>query len=67
MRGFSEAIHWPAERMFASVDCLFDPKLADVPSSKRGLWLVYGAFISDAFTVVGETTYWRVLVRKGTG
>jgi len=65
-RGFSQFVHWPAERMFAGVDCLFDPKLPDAPSSRDGLWLVYGSAITSSFTSVGETTFWRVLVRNGT-
>jgi hypothetical protein len=65
-RGFSKDVHWPAERMFFGVDCLFDPKLPDVPSSRTGLWLVYGATISRSFTLAGETAFWRVFVRNGT-
>jgi hypothetical protein len=65
MRGFSEAVHWPPDKMFSGVDCLFDPKLPDVPSSRTGLWLVYGSSIQESFEPAGETRFWRVLVRKG--
>jgi hypothetical protein len=64
-RGFSQDVHWPPERMFSGVDCLFDPKLPDVPSSRDGLWIVYGSTISSSFSLAGETAFWRVFVRNG--
>jgi hypothetical protein len=64
-RGFTKDVHWPAEKMFFGVDCLFDPKLPDVPSSRDGLWLVYGSTLSSSFSPAGETAFWRVFVRNG--
>jgi hypothetical protein len=64
LRGFSQSVHWPANQMFSGVDCLFDPKLPDVPSSRSGLWLVYGEIIEKSFTHVGETRFWKVLIRN---
>jgi hypothetical protein len=65
LRGFSEAVHWPADEMFSGVDCLFDPKLPDAPDSRNGLWLVYGSMIQSSFTPNGESKFWRVFVRNG--
>jgi len=65
-RSINEFFHWPAEKMFAGVDCLFDPKLPFDSDARNGLWLVYGAAITSTFTDAGETRFWRVLVRSGT-
>jgi hypothetical protein len=64
MRGYSESVHWPSDKMFLDVECLFDPKLPDNPAARDGLWLVYGAMIRDSFREVGETEFWRVFVRN---
>jgi hypothetical protein len=66
MRGFNESVHWPSDKMFSDVGCLFDPKLPDNPATRNGLWLVYGAMIQDSFKEAGETRFWRVFVHKDT-
>ena len=63
-RGVSETVHWPSDKMFSDVGCLFDPKLPDNPAARDDLWLVYGAMIWDSFREVGETKFWRVFVRN---
>jgi hypothetical protein len=65
-RNLNELFHWPDGKMFAGIDCLFDPKLPYDSTSRNGLWLVYGAAITSKFTHVGETRFWRVLVRNDT-
>ena len=64
MRGYSESVHWPSDKMFSGVECLFDPKLPDNPAARDGLWLVYGAMIQASFREAGETKFWRVFVRN---
>lgn len=67
-RSFSEKAFVPAERLFAGVGCLFDPKLPQNPPSHSGIWTVYGDYLRAHYRVAGETPYWRVytIVPRGS-
>ena len=50
--------------MFRDVQCFFDPKVPNDPQQVIGLMKVFGDYIRTNFGAVGETKYWRVLVRN---
>jgi len=66
-RSFDEAFHLQPERMFSGVDCIFDPKLPVDPEVHKELLLVYGTWLDGNFKQVGESEFWRVMVRKNPG
>ncbi len=64
-RSFSHQSHPTAQRLFGDVTCLLDPKLPIEAEAREAIWDIYGSYFGKVFRQAGETTFWRVYVRKG--